>query len=113
MNCKIIATHTFHKDIKKLSKKYPSLKQELIDLQNLLIENPRLGTPLGNNCYKIRLSVRSKGKGKSSGLRIITSVLVKTVKIKNQTHVILLTAYDKSSVRNITPKRIDDLLKSI
>jgi len=44
----------------------------LDDLEN----NPRLGTAIGKNCYKIRLSIRSKGKGKSGGARVITHLIV-------------------------------------
>lgn len=31
-----------------------------------------MGTPLKNNCYKIRLAIASKHKGKSGGARVIT-----------------------------------------
>ena len=41
-----------------------------------LSEDPQLGTALGKSCYKIRLAVRSKGGGKSGGLRVITYVVV-------------------------------------
>ena len=63
MGYKIQATDLFDKQAKRLKKKYISLSDELEDLQNQLTENPRIGTPLGNNTYKIRLAVKSKGKG--------------------------------------------------
>ncbi|CAN5873801.1 hypothetical protein BH11BAC7_BH11BAC7_16560 [soil metagenome] len=31
----------------------------------MLGEYPQVGTSIGNNCYKIRLAISSKGKGKS------------------------------------------------
>jgi len=37
-----------------------------------LKENPRLGKSIGQDSYKIGLAVKSKGKGKSGGLRIIS-----------------------------------------
>lgn len=40
MNYSIVFTPQFYKDIKKLLKKYPSFKVELIELQEILLENP-------------------------------------------------------------------------
>jgi hypothetical protein len=60
------------------------------------LENePHTGTPLGNDCYKIRLSIESKQKGKAGGARIITYVYVE------KTTVYLLTLYDKSEYEDI------------
>jgi hypothetical protein len=47
------------------------LKTEYIALLNGLEENPKQGTAIGNNCFKIRIAIASKGKGKSVGARII------------------------------------------
>jgi len=47
-----------------LNKKYASLKDELAELFEELQENLTLGTSLGNDIYKIRLAITSKGKGK-------------------------------------------------
>ena len=62
---------------------------------------------MGNNCFKIRLSIASKGKGKSGGGRIITFVKVL------ETTVYLLTIYDKSEQENINDKDLEELLKWI
>jgi hypothetical protein len=72
MSYKVETIHSFDDCAKRLSKKYPSLKIELSDLINLLEEKPLTGTPIGKGCYKIRLKIRSKGKGKSGGARVIT-----------------------------------------
>lgn len=53
---------TLKKEAKKLAKKYPSLKTELVELFGILTDNPTLGTPLGNDIYKIRLAIASKIK---------------------------------------------------
>ena len=71
MSYKIAAITTFRKEAKRLIKKYPSLQKEIAELGDQLSSNPTLGTPIGNGCYKIRLSIASKGKGKSGGARII------------------------------------------
>jgi len=72
MKNKVTPTPTFESRYKKFSKKFPSLKEELLELENELMKNPTLGTSLGANLYKIRLSCKDKGKRKSGGFRIIT-----------------------------------------
>jgi hypothetical protein len=69
--------------------------------------DPKQGEPLGKDCYKIRLAILSKGKGKSWGARIITHlyILRKTV--------YLLSVYDKSEQQNIPPSVIDSLIRQI
>jgi len=41
-----------------------------------LEENPIQGEALGKDCYKIRMAITSKGRGKSGGSRVITRVKV-------------------------------------
>lgn len=72
-----------------------------------LILSPKFGTHIGNDCYKIRLSIASKVKGKSGGARVVTYVVVE------ETAVFLLTIYDKSEQNNITDKELLDLLKTL
>ncbi|MBW8051660.1 MAG: hypothetical protein FVQ77_15250 [Cytophagales bacterium] len=100
MNFSIEAIPYFKKQAKRLTKKYPSLKQELDELGKRLSCNPKQGIPIGHNCYKIRLAIKSKGKGKSGGARIITHIVV----IKEK--VFLLSVYDKSDNENISDKEI-------
>ena len=72
-----------------------------------LSENPEKGTALGNNFYKIRLAISSKGKGKSGGARIITYV-----KVLEMT-VILTSIYDKSERNNISEKELEQIFKEV
>ena len=76
MNYKISYTHPFAKELKHLAKKYPSIKADVSNLIKELQINPLMGIPIGNNFYKIRLAIQSKGKGKSGGARVITYVQV-------------------------------------
>ena len=107
MSYRIEVTSYFSKQAKRLLKKYPSLKSELTDFIHSLEENPAIGTPLGNSCFKIRLAIASKGKGKSGGARIITHIQVIHSKV------FLLTIYDKSEQSDISDKDIKILLRDI
>jgi mRNA-degrading endonuclease RelE of RelBE toxin-antitoxin system len=62
----------FKRDAKPLYKKYASLFSEVEALMEELRTNPTKGTPIGHSCYKIRLAIQSKGKGKSGGARVST-----------------------------------------
>jgi mRNA-degrading endonuclease RelE of RelBE toxin-antitoxin system len=107
MNYNIIATPRFKRDIKSLSKKYISLKQEYAKLLNDLEDNPLSGVLIGSNCYKIRISIASKGRGKSGGARVITNVAVR------ENTVFLLTIYDKSEKENISDKELQELVDQL
>ncbi len=107
MSYSVVTIAPFDKQLKRLSKKYPSLKNEVAQLGNILADSPISGTPLGNNCFKVRLSIASKGKGKSGGGRVITHIYV-------EDHLVyLLAIYDKSEQENIPDATILALLKLI
>jgi len=107
MSYKVATIAPFRKEAKKLIKKYPSLKNDLAELGRQLSTDPTTGNSLGSNCYKIRLAIASKGKGKSGGARVITHFYV-----ANDT-VFLLSIYDKSDQENISDSQIKALLKLI
>jgi mRNA-degrading endonuclease RelE of RelBE toxin-antitoxin system len=107
MSYKVKSIPKFEKELKRMGKKFPSLKTDFALLLKSLKENPSQGTPLGNECYKIRMAIASKGKGKSGGARLITCFKV--------VHgiVYLLTIFDKSEQDSINDKELSDLLKFI
>ena len=107
MNFSISTLPFFDSQLKRLIKKYPSLKKEYADLIANLGSNPSIGTPIGNNCYKIRLAIASKGTGKSNGARLITCV-----QVINST-VYLLSVYDKSEQETISQKELKSLMKQV
>ena len=107
MNYKVESIPLFDKQAKRLAKKYPSLKNELAELINILSANPEQGTSLGNGFFKIRISIASKGKGKSGGARVITYV-----KIVANT-VFLSSIYDKAEKAAISNRELEQIFKSI
>lgn len=107
MSYNIEITALFEKQLKRLIKKFPSLKKEYAQLITLLKQNPKQGTAIGNNCYKIRLAIASKGKGKSGGARVISHVQI------TQTIIYLLSIYDKSEQSDITDNDLEEWVKMI
>jgi len=107
MNYSIIATLRFEKEFKRLAKKFPSLKSEFTQLITNITENPISGTFIGNNCYKIRLAIGSKGKGKSSGARVITYLYIETETVY------LLTIYDKSEKSDLKPNELKEMVNML
>src|SRR5258708_1931576 len=107
MNYKITVTPGFEKELKKLSKKYSSMREDYQGLLSLLGENPFSGTAIGRSCYKIRLAITSKGKGKRGGARAITYVYVKAETVY------LLFIYDKSDKENITDEELHNILATL
>jgi len=107
MSFKVKSIPVFERQAKRLKKKFPSLKKEIQTLIHELKEEPTKGVFIGHNCYKIRLAITSKGKGKSGGGRVITHVIFK------EDIVYLLTIYDKSELENFTDKEILELIKNI
>ena len=95
-NFEIIPILPFQRQAKRLVKKFPSLKKELLDLIESLKVEPLQGVSLGGDCYKIRLAIASKNKGKSGGARVITCVYI------TDNEVYLLSIYDKSEQSSIT-----------
>ena len=99
---------SFDRELKRLAKKYKSIKQDVITLTREIEQNPDAGTDLGNNIYKYRLSIASKGKGKRGGGRAITMNVLVT---EEETEIGFLYIYDKSERTNITDSEIKDLMK--
>lgn len=105
MNFEVIIISEAKRELKTLSRKHKSFKDDLNLLIALLEENPQQGEPLGKDCFKVRLAIRSKNKGKSGGARIIICV-----KIVAET-VFLIAAYDKSEFDILPDKVIEQRLR--
>ncbi len=66
-----------------------------------------MGISLGNNIYKIRISIASKNKVKSEGARILSYVKI------TETKVLLFSIYNKGDINNLTEKEIQNLFKDL
>jgi mRNA-degrading endonuclease RelE of RelBE toxin-antitoxin system len=106
MSYNIYTTSSFEKELKNLSKKYRSIKDDILSLSKSLKNNPLQGIPLGKDCYKVRMAISSKNSGKSGGARVITCV-----KIINQ-NVYLVSIFDKSEKENISDDELTKIIKS-
>lgn len=105
MSFDVIATGPFTRKLKRLAKKHKSLKEDLLNFIETLAEKPNQGTALGHDCYKIRLAITSKGKGKSGGARIITYVRI----VKHTVY--LIDIYDKSEISTISDAELKLLIE--
>ena len=66
-----------------------------------------MGTPLGKNCFKIRVAISSKNRGKSGGGRIITDFR------SPRNTVYLLDIYDKADKGSLSEKGLKLLLEML
>jgi mRNA-degrading endonuclease RelE of RelBE toxin-antitoxin system len=108
---------SFKRQAKPLLKKFNSLSKELSQLECQLVENPRIGSQIGPDSYKIRLAVKSKGKGKSGGLRVISHLDSEIIGIIEKEAdlviVTLISIYDKSETTTISDKELKELIAGL
>ena len=107
MSFEIETTPTFDRQVKRIAKKYPSLKADLVKLREQLFQEPDQGVALGKSCFIVRMAISSKNKGKSGGARVITYV-----RLVGET-MFLLSIYDKSQKSSLDEGELDILLSEI
>lgn len=113
MSCNLILTEEFERRAKKLSKKYRSLKNDLSTLFEALIENPYQGDQIRPDVFKVRMAIKSKGKGKSGGARVITYIETTIVETDENIDLYLITIYDKSDTDNISDAYIKQIIENL
>jgi mRNA-degrading endonuclease RelE of RelBE toxin-antitoxin system len=102
---KVITTKKFRDEATALKRKYPNIKQDFLELAEILKEDPITGhTNLGKDCYKIRMQISDKGKGQSGGARLIINVVIKN------SEVYILSVYDKGGKETVTDGELIKLL---
>jgi len=96
---------SFKRKIKKYSKKFKSIKKDLISLQNTLTINPINGVSIkNNNIFKIRLPNSDLNKGKSSWYRVYYYYL------DSENEITLMYIYSKNDQVSLNDKDLDILL---
>lgn len=106
MNYDVIIVDEFKKNVKKLFKKYRSIKKDILELVEKLEEDYNIGIDLGNNLYKIRIKNSDIGR-KSGGYRVVYYVKLPNEKIY------LLTIFSKTQKENINVKSLKPLIDGI
>jgi mRNA-degrading endonuclease RelE of RelBE toxin-antitoxin system len=106
MSYEVRVVDEFKKDVKKLFKKYRSIKSDILDLIEKLEKDYTIGIDLGSNLYKIRIKNSDIG-GKSGGYRVIYYT-----KLKNS-RIYLLTIFSKTEKDNINVKRLRPIINRI
>ncbi len=106
MNYSIDTLPEFEKELKRLSKKYKSMKQDYARLLEELRANPFTGSDLGEGKFKVRMAIASKNRGKSHGARVLTYVY-EIDEVSGQ--IILLTIYDKAERESLSAARVAEL----
>ena len=104
MNYKIETISRFEKDVKKLKKKFPKIKNDLVEFIKELSLNPELGINLGENIFKVRIPNSSIPSGKSGGFRIITYY-------KKDDILYLITIYSKTEQDNVLTDKLRQIVK--
>lgn len=108
MSLKIVPLKNFQKQVKALRKRYRSIDEDLLRLSEELRANPHLGVEIRQGVRKVRMSITSKGSGKSGGARVITC---ETIVTKLDDTLVLADIYDKSEQSSVSAQRILDLLR--
>ncbi len=95
----------FKAAFKRLSKKYRTLKQDLLRAMDEIQEAPsEIGVPLFATVRKMRMAISAKGRGKSGGARLILSLY------QQEGVVFFLFIYDKNEMENVSDEFIKEIL---
>lgn len=115
MNCKdrnieITVSGDFARQAKRLSKKYPSFKNDYKKFLESIKENPLQGDEITKNIRKVRMAIESKGKGKSGGARVITFNILTDIQ---NGHVIFLLIYDKEEASTVKMNVVKQMVRDM
>lgn len=98
MNYDIVIHEIFYKELKPLAKKYPSIKNDILKISENIEKELALATDLGDGFKKIRINIKSKGKGSSGGGRIISFETIVSI---NETQILFAAIYNKGDYNTI------------
>ncbi len=110
MNFEIEAIERFRKNLKALSKRHRSLKQDFANFAEALKKDPFQGDELSPGIRKIRMAITSKGRGKSGGARVITYTVVISAE---EGKIFLIDIYDKADYSTVDVSIIQKILNDL
>ena len=110
MNFEIQTSSYFDAEAKRLAKRHRSFIEDLQDFRDSILKNPYQGTELSLGIRKVRLTIGSKGRGKSGGARVITFTYLVDEK---DGVVILLLLYDKADASSIKMNVVRKIIKDL
>lgn len=94
-------TTEFSRGAKVLKKRYKSFMDDLEDFKDSIMKNPFQGAELVPGIRKVRMTIESKGKGKSGGARVITLTYYVS-ETEGKIHFLII--YDKSDADTVDVK---------
>ncbi|MEL6786537.1 MAG: type II toxin-antitoxin system RelE/ParE family toxin [Cyanobacteria bacterium J06607_15] len=104
----ILLTPRFQQDLRKLAKRYRSIRRDLTPFLDQLQQGKTPGNRISGNRYqviKVRLKNSDIKKGKSAGYRVVYY-------LKAQSAIILVTIYSKSDATDISNKVIEEIIQT-
>ena len=100
----------FEHSFKRLYKRYRSLIEDIKAFRDSLQENPFQGAELCPGIRKIRMPIKSKGRGKSGGARVITA---NAIVAEHEGRIALLTIYDKEYASTVKLNVIKQMAREL
>lgn len=110
MNWRIDFTIEFSRGAKVLKKRYRSFMDDLEDFKDSILQNPFQGVELVPGIRKVRLSITSKGKGKSGGACVITLTYCIS---EEEGKVHFLIIYDRSDADTVDVRTVQQIVKEL
>ncbi len=115
MNYDFRPSPDFVKGVKALAKRYPSLKSDLLQLRQSLEHNPEQGVDLGGGFRKIRMNIKSKGRGKAGGAMGFVEkhkdyITEAALYFDSKANPVFSLAYDGKEMAFLSDKEFEDYL---
>ncbi len=110
MTYDVILTHSFKRSLKKLEKRYRSVKKDVKIAVEVLLENPELGVEIQGDpsVRKLRLKNSDLQRGKSGGYRLIYCY-----EADEKNWMCLLLIYAKSDQADVSENELKILLEEL
>lgn len=110
MQYKISFTSQFTTEFKHLSKRHRSLLTDFETFKDSLMADPFQGVELSPGIRKIRLTISSKGRGKSGSARVITATAVIS---EEEGRIGFLYIYDKADASSVKLNVIKEMAREL